>query len=66
MPECAINIQQRVWTRLVRDLNQPPTTMDSDDDARMSDAEHAPPLKNKGKAKAADQDARTGDDNLPW
>ncbi|KAJ2919482.1 hypothetical protein MD484_g867, partial [Candolleomyces efflorescens] len=40
--------------------------MDSDDDARMSDAEHAPPLKNKGKAKAADQDARTGDDNLPW
>jgi hypothetical protein len=40
--------------------------MDSDDDTRMPDAEHAPVLKNKGKAKAADQDAATGDDNLPW
>jgi hypothetical protein len=38
--------------------------MDSDTDTRMGDIE--PTTKNKGKARALDQDAVVADDNLPW
>ncbi|KAF6761602.1 P-loop containing nucleoside triphosphate hydrolase protein [Ephemerocybe angulata] len=38
--------------------------MDSDDDTRMQDAQPIP--KNKGKARALDQNAATAEDNLPW
>ena len=61
---CTRSTRRAGWSPLVNIHHDSPWTMDNDEDARMSDGDGIPVLKNKGKAKAAY--SALEDDNLPW